>query len=95
MKVKFRTNLGSRDATEAGIDHTQCVAGKTVNVPQGFAEYLAKRGIVEPLADPETPKEIKAVPDAPAIADAQPATVVAQDEKKPSGKPGKTSKDKD
>lgn len=98
MKVTFKTNLGSRDAAEVHLDHDECTVGQTVEVKAVVAEWLAKRGIVEPLPEPKpakAEKEIKAVPDKPAIAESKQATVVAKEEKKPSGKPGKTSKDKD
>jgi len=57
MKVTFRTNLGSRDAVELGLDHHQCTIGASVEVDDRTAESLAARGLVDPL-----PPKIKSVP---------------------------------
>lgn len=49
MIVKFRTNLGSRDANQLGLDHTSCQVGCDVDVKDPIAELLIARGIAEVL----------------------------------------------
>lgn len=90
--VKFRTNLGSRDAAELGLDYEKCQADKVVEVGAKAAESLSKRGIAEWLDEPK--QEIKAVPDRPAVADPKPVAVKGED-KKPSDSQGKVTKPKD
>lgn len=46
MKVVFRTNLGTVDANRLSLDHTKCLAGKSVDVNKDVAEELLKLGIV-------------------------------------------------
>lgn len=96
MKVKFRTNLGSRDAVSLGLDQTQCVWGAelTVSGPQG--ESLADMGVVE-VIEAEKPPEppapvapvIKAVPKDPEVSQAKPPAVSGG-----SDKPKSTKSDK-
>ena len=93
MKVKFRTNLGSRDADALSLDHAQCTDGAVVSVSPATGEALAKRGIVEVVeAEKPKPVEVKAVPVEPTIAKAEsPAVsgVVKTDPKPKGGKSGK------
>ena len=68
MKVKFLTNLGSRDADEFNLDYTQCSCGAETNISKAAAESFEKRGIVEVLEQPA----IQAIPKNPALAKAKP-----------------------
>lgn len=63
MKVRFRTNLGSIDAADLGLDHRECQYGKAVNVADEAAEILIARGIAEPAE-----QTVKGVAKSPAIA---------------------------
>ena len=63
IKVKFRTNLGSRDAGQLGLDYTACLVGEEVEVGDKTAEKLESLGLCEPISRPK-PKKIKAVPTA-------------------------------
>lgn len=47
MKVKFRVNLGSRDAGPLGLYFEKCRTGETVDVGDDAADWLIKRGIAE------------------------------------------------
>lgn len=66
MKVTFRVNLGSTDATRLGIDNfAECLAGAEVAVPESVAKALEKAGIIEPLPPPKPaakPVEVRADP---------------------------------
>jgi len=55
MRVKFKVNLGSQHAAELGLDHKECVEGAEIDVSAKAAEWLAKKGIVYPLAGMEAP----------------------------------------
>jgi len=59
MKVRFKTNLGQRDARNLGLDHAECVVDAEVTVDESVADRLVKKGIAEAI---EKPKTIKAVP---------------------------------
>lgn len=66
MIVKFRTNLGSRDAETHGLDFRSCCEGMEVNISNKAGESLTRKGFaVEVL-----PTEIKAIPDKPSIGEA-------------------------
>lgn len=76
MKVKFTTNLGSRQAEDLGCDHEQCVCGATVDVSEQAASVLTKLGIAEAVDKPKQkpapkPKTVEAVPETPTIAEAE------------------------
>jgi hypothetical protein len=45
MRVKFRTNLGSRDAKDLDLDHAECVADAVVDVSDEAAESLISSGV--------------------------------------------------
>lgn len=78
-KVRFRTNLGSRDADALGLDFTKCQVGSEIETSVQVAERLEQRGIAEiterlpqePEAVPEE-KQVKAVPPKPEVAEAKP-----------------------
>ena len=74
MEVVFRTNLGSRDAAELGLNHTECVIGAKVNVGEETCDKLVARGLVEPVEKPAIPKTVKAVPLAATIGKAKDTT---------------------
>ena len=64
MKVNLTNNLGSRLVTELGLDKRNAYkAGDSVSVSEAAGNSLVKRG----LAIVEETKEIKAVPEKPAI----------------------------
>jgi len=71
MKVKFRVNLGSRDAIDLGLDYTKCTKDSELEVSLSSGEQLAKRNLVDVLDIPV----IEAVPPKPAIAEAKPGSV--------------------
>ena len=79
MEVVFRTNLGSRDAVELGLDHTECVIGAKVNVSEETCDNLVARGLVEPVEKPAMPKTVKAVPPAASIAKSKDTTTKTDD----------------
>lgn len=65
MRVRFRTNLGSRDAAKWGVDFRQCTAGAEVDMDDAAAEWLAKSGIAEVLASKVgRPRKVTTVPPA-------------------------------
>ena len=64
MKVKFRTNLGDRDAKALGLDGAKCTEGSVVSVSESAAELVISQGIAEAV---EKPKTVKAVAPKPAI----------------------------
>ena len=80
MKVKFRTNLGSRDAEALGLDHTKCGIGCEVECSDETAQVLSGRGWVDPIeVKPKATPKAKAVavattPD-PAIASKKADTI--------------------
>lgn len=51
--VAFRTNLGSLDARNFGLDHTKCLQGDFVEVSPEVADALVKAGIAVLEADAE------------------------------------------
>lgn len=57
MKVRFRTNLGSRDAESLKLDFRKCQDGDVLDVSDSVGAVLIKRGIAEAASQP-----IKAVP---------------------------------
>lgn len=62
MHVRFRVNLGSRDAERHGLDFRLCEQGMMCNVPEKAGQWLVGRGIAH-----EVPAEIRAVPAMPEI----------------------------
>lgn len=89
MKVKFLTNLGTRDATELGLDHAACVVGVELDVTEATALKLASRGFVQQLEQVKpVPEAVNAVPENPAIAEVSAPAVAATKQKadKPSAK---------
>ncbi len=69
MRVKFRTNLGSRDAQALDLDHRLAQGDDGTFSADDVAESLIKSGIAtdaaakvaaaKPAAKPETPPEAK------------------------------------
>ena len=59
MKVRFRTNLGTRDANRLGLDSEKCTVGSEVAVSESVAEVVVREGLAEKLAEK---KSVKAVP---------------------------------
>lgn len=55
MKLKMKTNLGSRDAAKVGLTYQECTEGKVIDVNDDAASELIARGYA-------LPEEIKAVP---------------------------------
>ena len=51
MKVRFRTNLGSIDAANLGLDHRECQYGKVVAVSDAVGKVLTDRGIAEAVEE--------------------------------------------
>lgn len=86
MKVKFTTNLGSREADELQIDPDKCACGAELDVKKAIGDILVERNRVIVL---ELPPVIQAVPAEPALAKAKPATT------KPRKPTGKTAENKD
>lgn len=97
MRVKFRDNLGSRDAEGHSLDFRECLHGTEHDVPDAVGRILVHKGIATEVAQDtpkakvmpavETPAEIKAIPDSPSIkADTTPARGAAK-------KPGTPQKD--
>lgn len=66
MIVRFLLNLGTVDAKRLGLDHLACAEGRQADVSEPVGLELVRRGFAEPVAKP---KPIRAVPEAPAIAE--------------------------
>lgn len=83
MKVKFRTNLGSRDASELGLKHTDCLAGETSTVSDKIGDVLVGRGwaveVDKPAKTAPKPKKVEAVPSKPTIGQAKETTTKSND----------------
>lgn len=62
MKVTFRTNLGSMDASAFKLNHEKCTIGAIVDVDDAIAAVLVSRGIADAL-----PVQVKAVAKEPEI----------------------------
>jgi len=68
MLIKFNVNLGSRDASIFGLKLEECMDGVKANVSDEHAAVLIARGLAGPCESPaKTPKELKAVPQAPEV----------------------------
>ena len=80
MKVRFRTNLGSRDAIKFGLDHEKCSIDSEHEFNEDLALSLASLGLVEideaskKVGQPVSVK-IEAVPDDPAISESMPSEI--------------------
>lgn len=77
MRVRFKTNLGSIDARKLGLDYTKCQSGMTCEVGDEVGEKLLSGNLATRVAE-----TIKAVPDKPAIAEAE-SPKIAGDESGP------------
>lgn len=75
MLVRFRVNLGSRDAESLGVDFRKCSAGMTCDVPDAAAQWLVKRRIAEPVTvrGVAKPAEISQSKPAPLAAKVKPS----------------------
>lgn len=62
MKVLMKKNLGSRDATDLGLDYLECTVGKEVVASDKVAEALVRLGLATLVSE-----TMKAVPE-PAVA---------------------------
>lgn len=85
MKVKFRTNLGTRDAEALGLKACECQDGCECDVKESVAAILCERGIAEAIEEKRCrPQKVEAVPAEPAIAEkkAEP-TIEAKEPAKP------------
>lgn len=51
MKVRFRVNLGSMDATALSLDWTKCRSGEELDVNKETGELLCSKGIAEPATE--------------------------------------------
>src|SRR5690606_17914299 len=91
MRVKFRDNLGSRDAEKHALDFRVCGRGMECDVPDATGRCLVSKGFASEVSQDipavKVPLEIKAVPDSPSIgepvapeikADAKPARGAAK-----------------
>ena len=61
MKLKFRTNLGSRDAAQVGLELSQCQCGCEAEVGDEAAQQLIDSGVAEMCGEAKSP-EIKGIP---------------------------------
>lgn len=67
MRLKFKTNLGSKDAELVGVDFTKCQKGMELEVSDKAGEWLIKNGIAAEVAkqirgvapEPELAKEVQ------------------------------------
>jgi hypothetical protein len=71
MRVRFKVNLGSRDAERFGLHFEHCGKGMTPEVADEAGEWLIRHGIAEQLAAEPTPEPVVGVSPRPAIAEAQ------------------------
>ena len=69
MRVKFTTNLGSREAAEEALqlDWTECKCGDELEVGEKAGEILLKRNRVVVVNRKRAKQPIHAVPEEPAI----------------------------
>lgn len=71
MRVKFRDNLGSRDAEKHALDFRVCGRGMECDVPDATGRCLVSKGFATEVLQEspaiKLPLEIKAVPDSPSI----------------------------
>ena len=61
MKLKFRTNLGSRDAAQVGLELSQCQCGCEAEVGDEAAQQLIDSGVAEMCGESKA-TEIKGIP---------------------------------
>jgi len=78
MLVRFKVNLGSRDADEIGLEFAKCGAGMLLNVSDKVGAWLVSNGHAT-----ESPAEVKGVSDAPSIADSTEPTIKAESKPTP------------
>ena len=57
MRLRFKDNLGSRDAERFGVDFLKCTRGATGDFDDKTAEALVKFGIAEPEKTEGTAEE--------------------------------------
>lgn len=92
MRVKFRVNLGSTDASRVNLDFRDCVRDAECEVPDRAGQWLVSKGIAtdvsEAGAESGPPAEINGVPDAPEIGPSDEPEIKA--DAKPAG--GRTKK---
>jgi hypothetical protein len=55
MRIRFRVNLGSRDAAGLGLEFRECGEGSEADVPAKAAEWLINHGYAVSLAGGEPP----------------------------------------
>jgi hypothetical protein len=68
-KVKFRVNLGSRDAGCCGLDFAKCTADSEVYVSEDAAKWLTSRGIAVEVDEPKKVKAIAKDPEVTGVSD--------------------------
>lgn len=71
MKVRFLTNLGTRDADLLELSHSECVCGAEMSVKKEVSHWLIAKGFAEPVESSKPAKQsesVEAVPDKPAVA---------------------------
>lgn len=73
MHIRFKTNLGSRDASRCGLDFRECLAGATAEVKEAAGNWLINRGIAESVS--QKPKAVTGAAPRPAIAESQPPEI--------------------
>lgn len=89
MQVRFKVNLGSRDAERLGLDFDNCLAGTTREVQDKAGEWLIVHGIAEQLESKLKPTVGAA--QRPAIAEARSPEIQASS--KPGTKAGNKNKE--
>jgi len=73
MRVKFKVNLGSRDAEKHSLDFKQCGEGMEGDVSESAGAWLVRNGIAG-----EVHRELRGVSAEPAIADASEPSIKAE-----------------
>ena len=90
MKVKFTTNLGTREAEELKVDPDECSCGDEQVVSKTVGEILLERNRAIAVEQPPT---IQAVPAKPAMAKAGTPKQQRSKPTIPSSKPAVTKSD--
>lgn len=58
MRVRFKSNLGSRDALTHGLNYHECTAGSEHEFDNRLSESLIQRGFVSPVDEPK-PRSVR------------------------------------
>jgi hypothetical protein len=73
MLVRFKVNLGSRDAAQFNLDWSTCLGGHELEVEKSAGEWLVSNGIADAVVRTTARQpELKAVPPEAETVEAKP-----------------------